>query len=182
MKSDYYTRIKKIVIGIFFLLMAIAFVCLYEYFRPTEVKIVVQDVIEETNLNYQTAIDHIMENEEIHYMWLCDMTNDDCIYVRDYIIKDLSDKNNPEDFEKIEMVDFHEAPNTLHYRSSVWGIDYIPAFIAVKNTDGQMEVLNYLSWNKNSPFTSADLKDWMYKNGLWTGEYEIIEKIDEAIE
>ncbi len=160
----------------------LCFFALYVHFMPKKADVIVTDVIEETNLTYANTQEYILKDTKTHFLWLCDPQADDTIYIRDYIIKPLSEQNVSSDFENIELVDFHEAPDTVHYRSSVWGVNYIPSFIAVRNIDGEIKILNSLSWNKTSPFSANDLKDWMYNNGIWSGEYETIERIDQPVE
>ncbi|MPM49587.1 hypothetical protein SDC9_96317 [bioreactor metagenome] len=114
-------------------------------------------------------------------MWLCDLNNNDCVYVRDYVIKPLATELGVTNFDTFEFVDFYESPSSIHYMSNTWGFTSYPAFVAVQNVDGKMTVLNYLSWDKDNPFDSQDLKTWMYNNGIWTGIYEVEEKIAPAI-
>ena len=170
-----------------FILTSILIICLgaasYYYFKPKEAAIVADNYIAVTDqtLTYANIESDILADNNVHYLWLCDMNNNDCIYTRDYIIKPLAQELGVDQFDSLEFVDFNEAPDSTHYMSSTWGFNNFPAFVAVQNVDGKVTVLNYLAWDKDNPFDSQDLKTWMYNNGIWTGVYEITEKIAPAL-
>lgn len=170
-----------------FILTSILIICLgaasYYYFKPKQAAIIADNYIAVTDqtLTYANIESNILADNEIHYLWLCDMNNNDCIYTRDYVIKPLAQELETDNFDIIKFVDFYEAPNTSHYMNTTWEFNNYPAFVAVQNIDGQVTVLNYLAWDKDNPFDSQDLKTWMYENGIWTGLYEIEEKIAPAL-
>jgi len=162
----------------------LAIVLLHAYFEPKEATLIDKNPIasDTAKLTYANAEQYVLKDEDIHYFWLCDPADADCIYVRDYVIQPLLDELEETSFDDILMVDFAEAPDTVHYRSSVWGVEFIPAFVAVQNVEGKMTVLSSLSWNKDDPMTSSHLKDWMYENAIWHGDYEKEERIDQPLE
>lgn len=176
------TKITQLVV------LAIAFiltgVLLHAYFSPKEITPVDKKPIssEALNLTYANAEEYVLRDGEIHFFWLCDPDSADTMYVRDYVMKPLLEELEEDSFDDIKMVDFKEAPDTMHYRTSVWGVEYIPAFVAVQNVEKTMVILSKLSWDKDNPMTSADLKDWMYENGIWHGDYEKEDRIDQPID
>lgn len=157
----------------------------YIYYQPKEAALVTNDVISTTtaSLTYANTEEHVMVDQNPHYLWACSMKDKDCVYVRDYIIQPLSKAQDEgiNDFSYIEFVDFAEAPDTLHYRATNWHINYFPAFLKVQNIEGKMEILSTLEWDKTDPFTTDDLKKWMYENGIWHSHYQVEEKIEQAI-
>lgn len=172
--------LKLLYIGLFTIFCMVS---AYIYFQPKEADVVEDNYIAaEHNLTYANAKDHVLQDNKIHYFWLCDVNNPDCTYVRDYVIKPLAEESKNTDFEILEYVDFNEAPESEHYRVQNWGIKKYPAFLAVQNVDGKMTILSSLSWDKDFPFDSDDLKKWMYDNDIWHGIYEESNKIDGAIE
>ena len=169
--------------------LTLVFICLlvftYFKYKPKEAALVQTSIITENNsLTYANIEKHILSDDEIHYLWVCSLDNADCVYTRDYVIKSLSNElgEDTKDFDNIEYVDFTEAPDTVHYRQSHWGIQYYPAFIACRKNNDQIEILNTLYWTKDTPITSDSLKKWMHENGIWSGEYEEIELIEQASE
>ena len=165
------------------LLGVFVLIFLYNFYKPVEVMPVEKEVIEtDRNLTYANAQSYVLKDEETHYLWLCRMDNANCTYVRDYVISPLTEEVSTTAFDVIKFVDFTEAPDTLHYRTSVWGIENIPAFVAVENIGGEMAVLNSLYWNNDSPMTSDMLKTWMHDNGIWPGEWDDSTPIDTPIE
>ena len=158
-------------------------IALHEYFKPTEAVLYSKDVIEteNTKLTYANAEEHVLKDEEVHYLWACRMDNADCVYVRDYVIKPLADEVDQSGFDIIEFVDFSEAPDTVHYRSSTWGFDEYPAFIAVQNVEGVMQILNVLSWSDDNPISTEALKTWMHDNGIWNGEWNEETSLDAPV-
>ncbi len=155
----------------------------YFYFRPKQAAIIADNLIaiQEHKLTYANINDHITADNKPHYLWLCDLNKNDCIYVRDYVIKPLVIELQTKELNDIEFVDFYEAPDSKQYMTNNWGITSYPAFVTVQNIDGKITVLNSLSWDKNNPFDSQDLKTWMYENGIWNGVYQVEEKIAPAL-
>ena len=167
-----------------FLTISLLIITYYKY-KPKEAALVKNNIIAEDNaLTYANIESHIMKDDKVHYLWVCSLKNADCMYTKDYVIKALSSELDEEatDFDYIEFVDFSEAPDTVHYRQSHWNIQYYPAFIACQKNGDTIEILNTLSWSKESPITSDALKKWMYDNDIWSGEYEELEFIEKASE
>lgn len=169
------------------ILTIILSVCLgiatYFYFQPKQAAIIADNLmsLQENKLTYLNVYDHILADNQVHYLWLCDLNDNDCVYVRDYVIKPLVKELNTNEINDIELVDFNEAPVSSHYMNNMWGITSYPAFVTVQNIDGKVTILNALAWDKDYPFDSQDLKTWMYGNGIWKGIYQVEEKIAPAI-
>ncbi|MDD2591208.1 MAG: hypothetical protein PHP11_05635 [Erysipelotrichaceae bacterium] len=175
---------KQLTRIIFTVIFTICFgIAAYFYFQPKQAALVADNMINLKNnkLTYLNINEHILADEQIHYLWLCDINDNDCIYVRDYVIKPLVKELNVNEINDIEYVDFYEAPTSKHYMYNTWGVDNYPAFIAAQNIDGKISVLNSLAWDKDNPFDQQDLKTWMYDNGIWNGVYQVEEKIAPAI-
>ena len=118
----------------------------------------------------------------VHYVYFCRADNPDCTYINDYVFKPLTEELQVPALESFEYYDL--APLGDNYPAaklkSQWGFESYPAFITLTvNEDGTQNISNILSWNKNDPLDSSDLKRWMIDNQIWTG---VIEDQGELIE
>ena len=132
-------------------------------------------------VNYEALKDYTLSSgpSAIHYYYFCSFENDDCRYLENTIMKSTARNTGVDLPSLIEYVDITALEQKLQTNrlKSEWNIGSYPAFVATRNNQDQIEVLNSLEWDPQSPISEADLTKWLLQNNLYQGaEPDTIDK------
>lgn len=107
-----------------------------------------------------------------HYYFFCSSENADCLYVENTVLKDTAAMTHLDLNQLIEFVDVTPLENSLNINrlKADWGISHYPAFIAVHNENGKINIENTLEWDPERPLNAEQLTSWLADNGLTTAE------------
>lgn len=104
----------------------------------------------------------------IHYYFFCSALSNDCVYVKNTVLKSTAAELDPGVLDLIEYVDVSDAdPATFSEKlKSEWELTSYPAFLACHTENGQIIIDNKLEWTAGQPFSNHDVAAWLNLNGL----------------
>jgi len=113
-----------------------------------------------------------MTSEKKAYFF-CTKNNKDCRYIDTEMLDILNIDAHVERFDNIFLVDTASLDKTIlpSALKSRFGFSDVPAFAILSYENGTILVHSVLQWTNASPFTAANLKEWMKENKLWLTEY-----------
>lgn len=170
--------IKKLLITFMSLsLVTSTFLAFYCFYKPSEADASI-DLVKNTNMviPYETLPDYLKTSGDsaTHYLFFCSFENDDCNYVQNTVMKSLDAEQGSSLFDVIEYVDVSKLEDDLAINQikDDWGFNSYPAFVAITNTNNELNVENYLQWDNENPMSTRELKQWMVENNIWVGLFE----------
>ena len=95
-------------------------------------------VVNDEIIDYKN-IDYLFKktNENIVYAFLYDSDNDDCIYLDEVLLKDISNDHNGIQFHDIYKVNYEQSYRSYIHQliKNTYQIESFPAIVAIKKTD-----------------------------------------------
>lgn len=169
--------IKKILLTFMGLTVAMSTIlAFYSYFKPEKVEAIASTVKSTPMIPYETTTDYLLSSGDstIHYLFFCSVSNPDCRYIEDTVMKALESEQGHDLFDIIEYVDIASLEESLstNQLKDDWGLNTYPAFASVSVNDGSISVNNFIQWDKDNPMSTRDLKQWMVQNSIWSGLFE----------
>ncbi len=157
-----------------FLVLYSAAIILYRINEPENNTAVVSAFSSSVTLDYDTLSAYTKNSgaSATHYYFFCSFENADCLYVENTILKDAAAASHLNLDQLIEFVDVAPLEDDLDINrlKADWGISRYPAFVAVRNENGEIHIENTLEWNPERPFSADQLTAWLATNGLTTAD------------
>lgn len=128
-----------------------------------------------TYLEYSTLQNYIISTGESskHILFFCSRSDPNAVFVKDTVLSTVQSDTGLSISQIIEVADItNEDPLDIAarlYRD--WGIQEMPAFLAVGVQNNACIVLDRLEWDESDPFTAMKIEDWLAANGFKTGVY-----------
>lgn len=113
-------------------------------------------------------IDSIFEktNSDTIYVFLYDEDSDDCVYLDEVLLKEISYEHNGITFENIYKVNYEQS-----YRSYIrqiikntFNIDSFPAIVAISKTEDSYEKVDSFEYVVNSEENLENLESFLERN------------------
>ena len=149
-------------------------IVLYRINEPENNIAAFSDFSSSTMLDYDTLSAYTKSSgaSATHYYFFCSSENADCLYVENTVLKDAAAMTHLNLNQLIEFVDVTPLENNLNINrlKADWGISHYPAFIAVHNENGKINIENTLEWDPEKPLNAEQLTAWLTTNGLTTAE------------
>lgn len=163
---------------VFFSAMWLCSLCLFLYriVEPDTATDVSPELISSTNsaISYQAVLNDTSTEGKMKYYYFCTADHQDCTYMNDVILKNLTAQAGEESFSFLEFVDVEVLYSdwTPAKLKSVWGFENYPALVAAKDLGDSFEIINSIEWTETVPLDEESVKEWLIQNNLWTGEIE----------
>lgn len=122
-------------------------------------------------LYYDTLRDYTLNSgaSATHYYFFCTSEDNNCAFVEDTVVRDTERATSLDLSSLIEFVDITRLVDAMDTDRlyTDWTITSYPAFVAVKNNNGQIEIENTLVWKDDDPISSQSLIAWLKLNNLY---------------
>jgi len=147
------------------------FIILYVSFSAKKQDVVVFEGINTEVVLYQDLTTTMTSEKKAYFF--CTKNNKDCRYIDTEMLDILNIDAHVERFDNIFLVDTASLDKTIlpSALKSRFGFSDVPAFAILSYENGTILVHSVLQWTNASPFTAANLKEWMKENKLWLTEY-----------
>jgi hypothetical protein len=145
-------------------------VVIYIFNEPDHVDTAVFAAMGGQQLDYESLREYTLNSgsSATHYYFFCSQDSDDCTYVENTVMRETAAQTKLDLSALIEYVDVTELEANMETSrlKTEWNISTYPAFAAVQNKNGTIEILNILEWDASAPLSSSDLTLWLQENGL----------------
>ena len=122
-------------------------------------------------LLYDTLRDYTLNSgaSATHYYFFCTSQDNNCAFIEDTIIRDTEKETGLDLGSLIEYVDITDLVDNMDVNRlyTDWKITSYPAFVAVKNDNGEIKIENTLEWTDDNPISSQTLISWLELNKLY---------------
>lgn len=160
---------KKLIFTYLIFLCVFSFgIVAYRIFEP-------RDTVTQTDtsnyLAYESLEAYITQgSQNVHYLFFYSRNNNDCIYVHDTLFPLVENDIGIRLNSIIETVDITEVDETLETTElfQTWSINSYPSFVAIKVSDGEIQMINKLEWSNTSTMTMQSIEEWLLENNLYT--------------
>lgn len=128
--------------------------------------VVNDEIVEYTN------IDYIYEktNKDVIYVFLYDKDNDDCIYLDEVLLKEISNNHGGMKFEDIYKVEYEQS-----YRSYItqliknrYQVSSFPAIVTLKRTNDGYVNLDCFEYGSGQTTNLNNLEQYLQRNSFFT--------------
>jgi len=123
-------------------------------------------------LLYDTLRDYTLNSgaSATHYYFFCTSQDNNCAFVEDTVIRDTERETGLDLGSLIEYVDITDLVDNkdVNRLYSDWEVTSYPAFVAVKNDNGSIDILNSRVWQEDDPISSTTLTSWLELNNLYS--------------
>ena len=124
-----------------------------------------------STLYYDTLRDYTLNSgaSATHYYFFCTSEDNNCAFVEDTVIRDTERETGLTLSSLIEYVDITDLVENMDYNRlyTDWTVSSFPAFVAVKNDNGEIKIENTLEWTDDNPISSQTLTSWLELNKLY---------------
>ena len=124
-------------------------------------------VVNDEIIDYKN-IDYLFKktNENVVYAFLYDLDNDDCIYLDEVLLKEISNHHNGIVFEDIYKISYEQS-----YRSYIqqiikntYNISTFPAIVALERTDTGFKTKDKFEYTSNQSYNITNLEKFLDRN------------------
>ena len=153
-----------------FIIFSILLVCLIslslsisKYRLNKYSNIVVNDeIIDKDNIEYLFE----KTNQNIIYIFLYDSDNDDCIYLDEVLLKEISNNHNGLLFEDIYKVAYEQSYRsyTQQIIKNTYNISSFPAIVALEKTETGFKTIDKFEYTTNQTNNINNLEKFLNRN------------------
>lgn len=156
--------------GLIVFFMASVMFAIHLFYQPQPAPLVLLDYARTLSFDYDDINQYVKARDGKHYLFFCDASID-CQFVNDNYLRPLSKEVRESDFPDLIFVDMSLVKEDISPArlQNEWGFTRYPAFVAISIQEKQKTIDNVLQWNLSSPYSKADIKQWMIDNEIWKG-------------
>ena len=157
-------KIAAVAVAIFAILAALSL--LYTYMKLQKVNLSVVNA----KLYKESEITDVFEAAEDHttYVFVYDSENEDCIYLDEVMIRQISNENGEIHFDEIYKINYKDSSSTYNNQiiKNLYSIESIPAIVKVKKLDSGYDILDTFEWSANTKTDIENLTAFLKRNEL----------------
>ncbi len=157
-------KIAAVAAAIFAILAALSL--LYTYMKLQKVNLSVVNA----KLYKESEITDVLEAAEDHtiYVFIYDSENEDCIYLDEVMLRQISNENGEIHFDEIYKINYKDSSSTYNNQiiKNLYSIESIPAIIKVKKLDSGYDILDTFEWSANTKTDIENLTAFLKRNEL----------------
>lgn len=160
--------LKGIIVTLIILTLLILISIMFSTYRANKYKI---SVVNQTKYQQNDIQSIFVEHrDESIYIMLHDDQNDDCVYLDQVLLKQISYENNGLLFEDIHKISVSETSKTFNIQilKNTYHIETIPAIIKLnQDSEGYINEDNF-QWSGNLETDTKLLNEFLIRNGFIT--------------
>ena len=157
-------KIVAVAVAIFAILAALSL--LYTYMKLQKVNLSVVNA----KLYKESEITDVFEAAEDHtiYVFVYDSENEDCIYLDEVMLRQISNENGEIHFDEIYKINYKDSSSTYNNQiiKNLYSIESIPAIVKVKKLDSGYDILDTFEWSANTKTDIENLTAFLKRNEL----------------
>ncbi|GAA6426817.1 hypothetical protein [Dielma fastidiosa] len=157
-------KIAAVAVAIFAILAALSL--LYTYMKLQKVNLSVVNA----KLYKESEITDVFEAAEDHttYVFVYDSENEDCIYLDEVMLRQISNENGEIHFDEIYKINYKDSSSTYNNQiiKNLYSIESIPAIVKVKKLDSGYDILDTFEWSANTKTDIENLTAFLKRNEL----------------
>lgn len=139
---------------------------LYTYMKLQKVNLSVVNA----KLYKESEMTEVFESDEDHtiYVFVYDSENEDCIYLDEVLLRQISNENGEIHFDEIYKVNYKDSSSTYNNQiiKNLYSIESIPAIVKVHKTDTGYDILDTFEWSANTKTDTENLTAFLKRNEL----------------
>lgn len=139
---------------------------LYTYMKLQKVNLSVVNA----KLYKESEMTEVFESDEDHtlYVFVYDSENEDCIYLDEVLLRQISNENGEIHFDEIYKVNYKNSSSTYNNQiiKNLYSIESIPAIVKVQKTDTGFNTLDSFEWSANTKTDTENLMAFLKRNEL----------------
>lgn len=139
---------------------------LYSYMKLQKVNLSVVNA----KLYKESEMTEVFESDEDHtvYVFVYDSENEDCIYLDEVLLRQISNENGEIHFDEIYKVNYKDSSSTYNNQiiKNLYSIESIPAIVKIHKIDSGYDILDKFEWSANTKTDTENLTAFLKRNEL----------------
>ncbi len=160
-------RVIKVLVLILIILIALicASLALSNY-RRNQVQLSVVNPVTYVQADIPSLFDE-MNTDTLHLM-IYDSENDDCIYLDEVMLKEISFDYDGTELDSIYKIVYEDSSRTYTNQTikNTYQIQAIPAIVTIEQTESGFTKTDSFEWSGNTEEDKQALTDYLLRNGL----------------
>lgn len=151
-----------IILVIFFLLIG-ASLAISKY-RRNQVQL---SVVNKTTYQFSDLVSLLEEHDPL-YVMIYDSQSNDCIYLDEVLLKEISYEHEGIEFNEIYKITYDDLFRTYIYQTvkNTYHVASLPAIVTLQKTKEDFETLDAYEWVENPQENRENLEAYLIRNGF----------------